>query len=226
MNTEERERALLKLVADERDKACREIRTEAETRARSLIQDAYRRERAALHERIVAERARAEGILRAAAAERDTAERRRGEHADEALIAAAWPRLKAQLAERWASAEHRRAWVDTTLEQALERLPKRRWTIRHAGGWPQAEREAAQARLRQAGIEPPALRADGDLDAGLIVAAGGAVLDMSLEGLLRDHARIEARLLALAKAQKAGRAAAAAQGAGTSTHRETPEVCT
>ncbi|WP_200235568.1 hypothetical protein [Thiohalocapsa halophila] len=230
MNTEERERALLKLVADERDKACREIRAEAETRARSLIHDAYRRERAALHERIVAERARAEGILRAAAAERATVERRRGEHADAALLAAAWPGLRAQLAERWANAEHRRAWVDTTLEQALERLPEHGWTIRHAGGWPQAEREAALAGLGQAGIEPPALRADGDLEAGLIVAAGGAVLDMSLEGLLRDRARIEARLLALAKGQAAGRtearAGGAAQVAGTSTHSETPEVPT
>lgn len=224
MNTEERERALLKLVADERDKTCRQMHTAAETRARALMDDAYRRERAALHERVLAERARAEGILRAAAAERATTERRRGEHADEALIAAAWPRLRALLAERWAQAEQRRRWVDTTLAQALERLPKRGWSIRHAGGWPQAEREIALGWLAQSGIDPPALRADGDLAAGLVVAASGAVLDMSLEGLLRDRARIEARLLALAKGRATPRAAAAAGAAGTAARADTPEV--
>ncbi|MGD2021443.1 MAG: hypothetical protein PVJ47_10325 [Thiohalocapsa sp.] len=199
MNTEERERALLKLVEDERDKVCSRLLAEADERARTMVRDAYQRERAALHQRIVAERSRAEGILRAAAAERATAERRRGEQADARLIAAAWPRLQAQLAERWSNPDQRRRWVQTTLAQAIERLPSRGWTIRHAGGWPQAEREAALAQLAQAGISPPALRADGDLEAGLVVAAGGAVLDMSLEGLLRDRARIEARLLALAK---------------------------
>lgn len=203
MNIEERERALLKLVEEERDKACRRLLAEADERAGALLRDAYRRERAALHERIVAERSRAEGILRAAAAERATAERRRGEQADARLLAAAWPGLRAQLAERWSDPDQRRDWVASTLEQALARLPHSGWTIRHAGGWPQAERAAAQARLAQAGVAAPALRADADLTAGLIVAAGGAVLDMSLEGLLRDRARIEARLLALAKGRQA-----------------------
>lgn len=231
MNIEERERALLKLVEDERDKACRQLLAEADARARALIHDAYQRERAALHQRIVAERSRAEGILRAAAAEQATARRRRGEQAHERLLAAAWPRLQAQLAERWAQPDQRRRWVETTLEQALARLPGRGWTIRHAGGWPQAERDAALARLARADIEPPALRADGDLAAGLIVAAGGAVLDMSLAGLLRDRARIEARLLALAKghawgltgqAVAGGAADAAAAGITQSDAQEVP----
>jgi hypothetical protein len=198
MNTEERERALLKLVQDERDKACNQLLAEAAERAAAITHEAHRRERALLHRRVVAERSRAEGLLRAAAAERATAERRLGEAADAALLAAAWPRLREQLGERWAVAASRRQWVETTLEQALRRLPRARWTIRHAAGWPEDERAAALARLGDAGLPEPALRADGDIAAGLVVAAGGAVLDMSVAGLLQDRARIEARLLALA----------------------------
>jgi hypothetical protein len=199
MNTDEREQALLRLVQEERDKACRGLLAEAEARARAIKRDAYRRERAALHERIAAERQRAEGLLRAAAAERATAERRLGEQADARLIAAAWPVLREQLAERWADAGSRGQWVSAALAQARRRLPHTTWTIRHAAGWPRVERDTALAGLAADGIPTPALRADGGLGAGLVIAAGGAVLDMSLEGLLRDRARVEARLLALAK---------------------------
>jgi hypothetical protein len=199
MNTDEREQALLRLVQEERDKACRQVLAEADARARALKRDAYRRERAALHERIAAERQRAEGLLRAAAAERATAERRLGEQADARLIAAAWPALRAQLAERWANAGTRGQWVSTALAQARRRLPHSAWTIRHAAGWPQAERDTALAGLAADGTPAPILRADGDISAGLVIAAGGAMLDMSLEGLLRDRAQVEARLLALAK---------------------------
>jgi hypothetical protein len=64
MNTEERERALLRFVEEERDKVCRDLLADARARARALIRDAYRRNRAALHQRVVAERTRAEGLLR------------------------------------------------------------------------------------------------------------------------------------------------------------------
>lgn len=199
MNVEERERALLRFVEEERDKVCRDLLADARARARGLIRDAYRRHRAALHQRVVAERTRAEGLLRAANAERATALRRRGELADGELILSAWPRLQAHLAERWTAADTRARWIDSALSQALARLPRSGWTIRHAAGWPEAERAAAKARLAEVGIEAPALRADSGMAAGLVVSAGGAALDMSLAGLLRDRARVEARLLALAK---------------------------
>ncbi len=199
MNVEEREGALLRFVEVERDKVCRELLAQASARGRPLLREAYRRHRAALHQRVAAERARAEGLLRAATAERATVLRRRGELADGELIRAIWPRLEAQLGERWMAADTRMLWVDSALRQALARLPRTGWTIRHAAGWPEAERRAAQARLAAAGIEAPALRADSGIAAGLVVGAGGAQLDMSLAGLLRDRARVEARLLALAR---------------------------
>jgi hypothetical protein len=211
MNLDAREQALLKLVQDERERACRALLREASQRAQAIRQAAYRRERAALHQRIVAERARAEELVRAAAAQRATAERRLAEQTDAQLLAAAWPQLRARLQERWAQAPTRRLWVQRALEQARHRLPPRAWSIRYAAGWTGDEQEAALSALASTSLrEPaprpdPALRPEPDrrldegLTAGLVVTADQAVLDMSLEGLLRDRAWIEARLLALAK---------------------------
>jgi F0F1-type ATP synthase delta subunit len=53
-----------------------------------------------------------------------------------------------------------------------------------------------EARLTNELKQAPHFRADGALTAGLVIEAGGAVLDASLEGLLRDRRRVEARLLA------------------------------
>jgi len=213
MNTEERERALLKLLEEERDKACRQLLAEAAKRAGTIKREAYHRERGLLHQRIDAERHRARDLLRAASAERSTAERRRGEQADAGLIAAAWPRLRAHLMDRWASGDGRVQWVSAALAQARGALPPTDWTIRHARGWPESERAAALADLARHGIPAPALRADATLSAGLVIAAPGGELDMSLEGLLEDRARVAARLLAHAKSA-VPKASAAKQGAG------------
>jgi hypothetical protein len=88
--------------------------------------------------------------------------------------------------------------VALVLAEAHRRLPPGGWLVRHPVGWPQSERDDAAERIREAGGEAE-LSADSSIDAGLIVVGRGAVLDMSLGGLLGDRARIEARILALAK---------------------------
>jgi hypothetical protein len=246
MNLDEREAALLKLVEDERERACRALLHDAAQRAQAIRQQAYRRERAALHQRIVAERARADELVRAAAAERATAERRLDEQTDAQLLAAAWPPLRSRLHERWRQGATRRLWVLRALEQARHRLPPPAWSIRYAPGWTAAEQQAVLSALGatsltkpepefgqepdsalgleselkidpepELGPKPEAGRAlrlelklslDEGLSAGLVVTAEQAVLDMSLEGMLRDRAWIEARLLALAKRKRTGSA--------------------
>jgi hypothetical protein len=52
--------------------------------------------------------------------------------------------------------------------------------------------------------------ADPGIAAGLIIEGGAAVLDASLDGLLADRQRLEARLLALLAAREGGHA----EGAG------------
>ena len=80
---------------------------------------------------------------------------------------------------------------------ALGSLPAGAWTLRHPPGWPPAEQQAVREELgRELGAEPQC-RGDAGIEAGLIIDSGGACLDGSLQGLLADRQRLEARLLAL-----------------------------
>ena len=58
MSLEEREHGLVRLVAEQRDEACRRLISEAEESARALLRQTHRKERAHLHRRILQERAR------------------------------------------------------------------------------------------------------------------------------------------------------------------------
>ena len=199
MTLEQREQDLLKLVSDYREQECGRIFAEAEQRARELLRQTYARERAGLHQSILVERARAHSLIRAAEAERTTRARRRGERLDAALVAAAWPRLVAALKARWANPETRVRWVDHALSEAERRLPCGDWLVRYAEGWPEDERMTAQGRIEALCGAGARFNADVHVSAGLMIATDGAELDLSLEGLLRDRQRVEARLLALSK---------------------------
>jgi hypothetical protein len=220
MKLEERERALLKLVEDWRDQECRKIIAEAEGRAAEVRRRAFARERDGLHQRVVAERGRARALIQAARAERTTRERRRSEQGDALVIAAAWPRLRQRLHARWDDAGTRADWVASALDQALERLPRRDWVVRHPPGWPGDERLRLAREIERRTGHGPTLEAESDIAAGLVIAGSGAVLDMSLDGLLRDRARIDARLLALWKGMVVD-AVGLGSGAGLGTETDT-----
>jgi hypothetical protein len=197
MNLEERQKALLQLVEDYREQECRRILEAARAEAAAVLDATWRRERGHLHARVVAERARAQARIRAAEAERATRERWVNDRTHTDLLAAAWPRLREALLERWRDPDGRERWVRSHLDQALAVLPKGGWMIRHAREWGEAERQTALERLTAALGRPPRFQTDGGIEAGLSVSSGGAVLDATLAGLLRDRPRLEARLLAL-----------------------------
>jgi vacuolar-type H+-ATPase subunit H len=206
MNSREREQALLRLIETYRDQACQKLRDEARAKARELISQAYAKARSTLHQRVLAERSRAEEIIQVAEAERATRMRRRVELRDAEVLAAGWPRLREAMLARWVAADTRQAWVDAHLAQAIALLPPGQWQVRHPSGWPADEQELAVSRIQDANGRPPVLIADPEVAAGLILSSAGAVLDASLDGLLRDRGRIESRLLALwhAKAAEEG----------------------
>jgi hypothetical protein len=68
--------------------------------------------------------------------------------------------------------------------------------VRHPPAWSTAEWGPFEAELTRMLGQAPHFRADSAVSAGLVIEAQGAVLDASLEGLLRDRRRVEARLLA------------------------------
>jgi hypothetical protein len=203
MRLEERERRLLTLVDEYLERESHEILDGARRESAELVRRAYRSARQRLRERVVAERSRALARVQAARAERVTRERRASEQTSVDLLAAAWPLLRARLLASWGDPERRRRWATHYLREALRVLPRGQWTVRHAPDWAPEEQQAAVAELGDALPQPPRFRSDGGITTGLVIESGGAMLDASLEGLLRDRARLEARLLALIEAELA-----------------------
>jgi len=201
MKIEAREQALLQLVDDYRQRSCRRILDDAQRRSREMTALAYQKERAALHERVSAERTRAQGLIDAARAERATRRRRLREQQDQAVLTALWPALRRRLERQWADPAQRQHWIQGTLERAIKRLPKGAWVVRHAEGWPEAERVAQLQQIAAQTGATPSTRTDAGLSAGLVIESDGAVLDASLEGLISDRGQLEARALALWKAR-------------------------
>jgi hypothetical protein len=197
MNLDEREQGLLRLVDAYRESECRSLFEAARREAAELIARTYQQERARLHQRVLVERAGARERIQAARAERDTRERTGGERASSRVLAIAWPRIEAALAARWHDSAGRQAWVQGVLEQARQVLPPGVWTLRHAPDWPESEWQALGSALAAELGRETRFVADGSISAGLAIEGAGAMLDGSLEGLLKDRTRIEARLLAL-----------------------------
>jgi hypothetical protein len=197
MNLDERKAGLIRLIEGYRETECRALLDAARAEARGLRARAFREERARLHQRVTAVRTDLRMRIQAARAERDTRERAGSERANARVLALAWPRLRDSLAARWADPAGRRHWVDTALAQARLVLPAGVWTLRHAPGWTEPEWSPLAAELAGALGAEPRFVAEGSLAGGLTIETSGAMLDASLEGLLRDRTRIEGRLLAL-----------------------------
>jgi hypothetical protein len=104
--------------------------------------------------------------------------------------------LRERVAARWEKAEARRRWTDSLLESADRILPRGEWSVTHAPGWPEAEREAFSTRAAEIAGCAPQLSCDEDIAAGLRIGQGPAMLDGTLQGLMARGDEIEARLLA------------------------------
>lgn len=201
MNLAERQRGLLRLVADYREQECRRLLAAAREEAAEIRRQSFRKQRAYLHNYVLAERSRARAEIQAARAEQRTRERGVSERRSLELLQAALPMLRERLLQRWRVPEQRRRWTETYLHRALDLLAHGGWTVRHAAEWHDGERAELRAELTEILGQEPSFRCETAIEAGLIVESGGAVLDASLRGLLQDRTRLEARLLALLAAE-------------------------
>jgi len=188
--------ALLELVEKHRRERCREIRERAEAQRHTLLQQAYRDARRAMHEAVVSERRRTQQKITATRAQLQTQMRQAKHKAELLLLHEGWEQLSEAVLERWKAPESRRIWIKALLKRALVALPARAWEVAHPPGCnPEEEIRCFDAVTEQCG-EPPRFVADEQLHAGLRICAGGACLDGTLEGLLADRVDIEAQLLA------------------------------
>ena len=188
--------ALLKLVADDEQRRCREILARAESGVQATLREAQRSARGRMRENVQTLKQERRQALALATAELDTARRQHQQRSDQALLEVAWEPLRAVLAARWHDAAARSLWVDGLVRRALARLPRGAWHIEHPADWPAAERSRLVHSLTASLGQEPQLQVGTDIAAGLRVRAGIALLDGTLDGLLSDRRAIEALLLA------------------------------
>jgi hypothetical protein len=113
-----------------------------------------------------------------------------------ALIEVGRAALAETLAARWGERAQRRAWAEALLAEAAEVLLRREWTLEHPAGWAAEEREHAIGFARErCGATLTAVPAE-DLETGLRIRSEGALVDMSIPGLMANERTIEGELLA------------------------------
>ena len=130
-----------------------------------------------------------------------------------ALLQRAWERLPGELAQRWRDPAARAAWVAMVIGRGegahAARAVAHRACARLAGG------RTTGAAGRAGRLEPdaaPVFEADARIRAGLKVAAGGNLIDGTLDGLLADRGDLESRLLRQLESATAEDAAASRIG--------------
>jgi hypothetical protein len=195
MTLERRMKALLDLVEGDRSAQCGAILEEARTRAEALHAQGREEARARVREAFGDERRRAHERVASATAKLQTRRRLHEQQRAAALLALGWQQVPEALRRRWRDAQSRQDWVDAVVAAALHALPRRQWQITHAADWSDAERQATVARLQPDLDAPPACFPGTDIPAGLMVAAGGNIVDGTLAGLTGDRQEIGARLL-------------------------------
>lgn len=188
--------ALKQLLDQSRESTCRSAREQAELQAAEI----RRRARAQARERVSKsaheERARLEREVRMVEAEIETEQRKRARKRDTALIEAGLETLAGALARRWSDPAQRREWAEAAMAEAKIVLLGREWTLEHPAGWPADERDHAVAVARSrcdARVEPVAVP---ELEIGLRIRSAGALVDMSIPGLMANVRTIEGELLA------------------------------
>lgn len=188
--------ALKQLLDQSRESTCRSAREQAELQAAEI----RRRARAQARERVSKsaheERARLEREVRMVEAEIETEQRKRARKRDTALIEAGLETLAGALARRWSDPAQRREWAEAAMAEAKIVLLGREWALEHPADWPADERDHAVAvawSRCDARVEPVAVP---ELEIGLRIRSAGALVDMSIPGLMANVRTIEGELLA------------------------------
>jgi hypothetical protein len=187
--------ALLDLVDGDRERQCAQTVGDAHARAAALRSQAQAEARTRMRQTFAEQRRTLQAQVAAAQARLATQQRLHAQQRSSLQLRLALQQLPAALEARWAQPAARAAWVAQVLDVAHARLPATGWRVVHAAGWPVSERAEAAAGLAQQGHAEAVFEADADLAAGLKVAAGGNVVDGSLQGLLAETDEIDAALL-------------------------------
>lgn len=195
MSVDSQMQALLTLLEEDRRRQCDALIADAQARARSVVRQAQRDARARVRAAFAAERQRLDEQLKAASARLQTEHRLSEQERLAQLLSLAWQMLPEALLEQWQDPDRRSKWVAQAIDSAHRLLPHERWSLSVAPGWPAEEREQALQSVASRLGTMPGCNEAAEIQAGLLIVAGGNRLDATLGGLLADRAAIEARLL-------------------------------
>ena len=184
---------LLAVVERYREEQCAALLARANDQARELVRQAYAEARARGQRGLAEVRLHYRDRIAAAQARQQTRMRQRRQQDNSALLASLWEPLRAAILSRWQEPAARRAWIDALLRTAAASLLDSSWTIEHPADWPQAEQHAVRSRVGEVSVS---FAPQAGMAAGLRICAGGACVDGSVDGLLKDRAYIESLLLA------------------------------
>lgn len=195
MSVERQTQALLTLLEDDRQQQCEALLADARARADGVLRQAHRDARARMRAAFAAERQRLDEQLQAAGARLQTEHRLSEQERRAQMLRLAWDMLPEALRQRWQDPRRRSQWVAQAIDSAQHLLPRDPWHLNVAPGWPAQEREQALQSVALLLGTLPDCSETADLQAGLLISAGGNRLDATLGGLLADRGAIEARLL-------------------------------
>ena len=189
-------RHLLEVVERHRQERCNEQLEQARGKAREVIRQAHGEARARMHRAVVEVREQYRQKLASAKARSVTRARQRRQKADRQLLISLMEPLRVALLRRWRRYETRQQWIRALVQQASGTLLGTHWSIEHPADWPLQERTALEVQLNREVQSALRFEPQPSIPAGLRICAGGAYVDGTVEGLLRDRTRIEALLLA------------------------------
>lgn len=189
-------KALLNLVKSHRDTECQKLQADAQNQASALIRQAHHEARKRMHAAVQEERNRFQVRIESTRAQLQTRSRQRRQQAALLLLHQGWEQLEAEIRRRWQNADSRKQWVDALLDRAVELLPLGAWQVEHPHGWSDNEIEDVQTRISEYTGHESQFQCQDNINAGLRIFSHGACLDGTLEGLLADRDKVEAKLLA------------------------------
>ena len=203
MSAERQTAALLQVIEEYRAARCQDVLAAARAQAARTIAQARAAAAKRLRAALAAERERRDGTIAAAAARLGTQRRLLQQRRLAAALRTAWARLEDELVARWDARATRDVWVTHVLAAARTSLPAQsratpfagEWQVEHPLPWAAEERERAERRLAECGIDTVRFVARPDVRAGLRIRCGHNVLDATVMGLLADRASVEGRLL-------------------------------
>lgn len=187
---------LLELIERTKTDKITLVREQANKEAQSLLKQAFNSAKIKVRADIKASRQDMEKEIKIAHAHMETLAKQARYQAEEKVLDKAWDLLEKALLRRWMQETSRKAWIERVSSSALQYLLEATWNVTYAPGWSEAERMQWQQDLQTRNIRIAEFREQADLQAGLVVHAGLAVVDGSLQGLMYDRTGLQARLIA------------------------------